>query len=1200
MQLYVLTAETQSFQLDPILHPQHYQHLASSSVFRTPGPVSSDLFNVLPESFFMSANLRFKPSFGVRSLLVLLIATLISLPAFAQNQPLFPVTPLFDIGDQQVLASGDFNGDGQPDLITILPNNQNSTLITLLNQGNTNPPLTVTAALNFAPFSLIAVDINNDKKLDLVASVGAGVAVLIGNGDGTFQMPAMYPIVGPGKITAVDLNGDGYLDLVYNTATNATNPIFHIAVLLNQGISAPGVLSPNPVSYPLSITYSLLDPVLNIGSGDFNGDGKQDIFVGGTNTAVFYGNGDGTLQAQQSPPVPTGLSGGAYFVATDLNHDGISDIAYLATATSNTTQLSLQVMLGHSNGVFTVGSNLALDFAGIDQLGLVTAGTTGGNVNLAFINQTTTILRGDGNGNFSQGLSYPLIGAAFPIPGHNGNTDLAIQLFGTNIDAGLIHNQITRLVSNGDGTFQGIPTLHVGPSGFAVADLNNDGLTDVLTVDTQNNLVTALGRGNGTFTVTNHTTGAAAKVVVTADFNADGNQDAAIITPGDGSLYPTKPVVDSTLIFYKGNGDGTFQPSASPVDLQVIGAIGAITGDFNDDGNIDIVVSYYNRYNDPTSNYGIVFLPGKGDGTFGTPAPIQANNLPLIEPLILAADVNNDHKLDILWSGLVYLGNGDGTFQLSTVSLPAPALAVGDLNGDGIPDAVTGSFNVGANVYAGNGDGTFQNSSFYTAAVPAFAQPSLATITDSNADGHPDLLLQYNVLIDSQYSTTTLAPFLGDGKGNFTADSNIYYAGNPSGTVVSGQGLSEVTANAVLARLNNLVPQQSKNTALDYLTWTSGGATALLNQTNPAPTAPSLFPSKTALAVSANNAAPTQQLTFTATVTGVIPPTGNVSFTSGSTTLGTASLTKGVATLPISFPATGTYAVTASYAGDANNQTSSSNPVSVAVAPVTSKTTLTVSTSSANQNQQLTFTASVTGSNPTGNVTFVSGSTTLGTASLTNGTASLPFAFTTAGSFTVTANYAGDAANLASVSNTVTVAVVGPDFTVSASPATATIAPGQPATTTLSIAPLGGYNGTVTFSCGTLPAGAACTFAPASVTPASGATATTTLTITTTAPTTALLRKLTLPLHGIAWASFVLLVFSPQRLRKLNYRLKRADLLTVFPLVGLLSLAGCSSSPKNPTTTNPGTPAGLQTVTVTAADSAGKLSHTATFQVTVQ
>jgi hypothetical protein len=86
--------------------------------------------------------------------------------------------------------------------------------------------------------------------------------------------------------------------------------------------------------------------------------------------------------------------------------------------------------------------------------------------------------------------------------------------------------------------------------------------------------------------------------------------------------------------------------------------------------------------------------------------------------------------------------------------------------------------------------------------------------------------------------STTLTVFLGDGKGNFAADSNVYYAGAAS------PFQSGVNLVAFPARLNNQVPQQSKNAALDYLTFSSGGATALLNQTNPAPTAPSLFPSR--------------------------------------------------------------------------------------------------------------------------------------------------------------------------------------------------------------------------------------------------------------------------------------------------------------------------------------------------------------------
>jgi hypothetical protein len=301
----------------------------------------------------------------------------------------------------------------------------------------------------------------------------------------------------------------------------------------------------------------------------------------------------------------------------------------------------------------------------------------------------------------------------------------------------------------------------------------------------------------------------------------------------------------------------------------------------------------------------------------------------------------------------------------------------------------------------------------------------------------------------------------------------------------------------------------------------------------------------------------------------------------------------------VSFPAAGTYSVIANYPGDSNNTPSSSVPLSLAIAPVASKTTLSISSANAGTNQQLTLTASVSGLNPTGTVTFASATATLGTTSVTNGVATLPFAFTTIGSYVVTASYAGDIANLSSVSAPVTVAVAAPDYTITASPSSATIKAGQSATTTLTVTPIGGYTGTVKFSCGTLPPGANCTFAPASVTPASGV-VTSTLTITTTAPTTALLHTLSIPLQGIAWASLIFLTLSPRKLRGLNRRLTRASLLIAFLAVGLLSFSGCSSSsPSNPPT-NTGTPAGIQTITVTAADSSGNLSHAINFQVTIQ
>jgi len=316
---------------------------------------------------------------------LVLVSTLLSVISSAQTQPpLFPTTSFVDLGAQKVMATGDCNGDGQTDLVTIPALNGPLIVSVLLNADSPTPPLIVTSNLgsNISVNRLLAVDMNNDKKLDLVANAsngsGSGIAVLFGNGDGTFQSPVFYPVVGSGNLVATDLNGDGYPDLAIVTAPLLTS--LKIAVLLNQGSNAPGILSA-PTFYPLSITFPQSGP-LNIGAGDFNGDGKQDILVGSTSLAVFYGVGDGTLQSQQSPVVPIGLSGGGYFVASDLNHDGISDVAYIATSTSTATQLSLQVLLGHSNGTFTVGSNLPLNLSIAFPIALIPAGTTNNGTNV--------------------------------------------------------------------------------------------------------------------------------------------------------------------------------------------------------------------------------------------------------------------------------------------------------------------------------------------------------------------------------------------------------------------------------------------------------------------------------------------------------------------------------------------------------------------------------------------------------------------------------------------------------------------------------------------------------------------------------------------------------------------------------------------------------------------------------------------------
>jgi Bacterial Ig-like domain (group 3) len=252
----------------------------------------------------------------------------------------------------------------------------------------------------------------------------------------------------------------------------------------------------------------------------------------------------------------------------------------------------------------------------------------------------------------------------------------------------------------------------------------------------------------------------------------------------------------------------------------------------------------------------------------------------------------------------------------------------------------------------------------------------------------------------------------------------------------------------------------------------------------------------------------------------------------------------------------------------------------------------------------VTFAATVSGGNPTGSVSFVSGTTTIGSASLVEGTATLMTSLASAGTLSLTANYAGDIGNLPSQSSPVSLTILGPDFSVAASPASATISAGQTATTTLTVTSLVGYTGTVKFSCGTLPSETTCSFSQSSVTPSANSTATTTLTVTTTAASAALRHDADpgqRPWQVISWAGAVLLLLSQRRIKRFNQRLQRSALLLFFLIAGLATLSGCGgSSGGGGSPGNPGTPTGVQTITVTAADSTNGPSHSINFQITVQ
>jgi hypothetical protein len=151
------------------------------------------------------------------------------------------------------------------------------------------------------------------------------------------------------------------------------------------------------------------------------------------------------------------------------------------------------------------------------------------------------------------------------------------------------------------------------------------------------------------------------------------------------------------------------------------------------------------------------------------------------------------------------------------------------------------------------------------------------------------------------------------------------------------------------------------------------------------------------------------------------PPNGeNVTFMSGSTALGTGTLSSGAASLTTTALPAGTDSITAVYGGDSDFSGSTSPAVNQVVGKASSNTTLTSSPNPSSSGQSVTFTATVSGQfggTVTGTITFSNGSTSLGSASLTGNSAGLTTTALPQGTDTITAAYSGDSNFAASTSS---------------------------------------------------------------------------------------------------------------------------------------------------------------------------------------
>jgi len=453
----------------------------------------------------------------------------------------------------------DVNRDGKPDLLVANECTisdpaciDGGDLSVLLGNGDGSfAPAITYASGGLNSTSIAAGDVTGDGRFDLLVTnfcnsgndCTGSVAVLAGNGDGSFAGAAVYQPGGQSifSLASQDVNGDGNLDLLAALQCSGGDGCtsgYGIGVLLGN---SDGTFQ-SPVVYDSGGIGAR-----SVALSDVNGDGKLDLLVGNECIAdddctgavgVLLGNGDGTFQAPMA--YASGGQFGTSLKIADVNGDGKSDLLMTnQCADSNCTSSTVGVLLGNGDGTFQTVSTYS----------------SGGYF-------AVSVNAGDVNG--------------------DGKIDLLVAnqcAIGSNCATS---GNVSVLLGAGGGVFQAPVSYASGgqfPYSVVLGDVNGDGNLDLLVVNQcadsvceNGSLGVLLGNGNGTFQPASSTTLPAfsSASLVLADFNGDGKLDVA----------------SSGGLLLMGNGDGTFQV---PLALGVTG-FGITLGDFNHDGRPDLAL----------------------------------------------------------------------------------------------------------------------------------------------------------------------------------------------------------------------------------------------------------------------------------------------------------------------------------------------------------------------------------------------------------------------------------------------------------------------------------------------------------------------------------------------------------------------------------------------------------------------------------
>ncbi len=666
------------------------------------------------------------------------LLALASEPAAAQQPDAFAAREHFQTGRSNALAleSGDLDGDGRDDMVATT-----GAASLIVYRGMASGSIEASGQVSSpAPVNALALgDVDGDARLDLAFAAQDQLLVALGNGSGGFG--AAQPVgflAGTAAVAVDDVDGDGLDDLA---ALSSSLAAVHVFLSLPSGGFSPPVVS---------LLGSLPNDLV---LAHFDGDGDLDLGladVGSASVVVALGDGQGVFAQTGSYPVLFGAPTSITAVFLDPGH-------HVDLVAASTFDASTRVLLGNGDGTF---GQPVLYFAGTS----VVLGDWDGDADTDVLGQNSGIrwLPGDGAGAFgaAERLLAPSKIAALSACDADGDGHLDLA-FGAISDTdplgqGDTFTKVGALFGDGSGGVRGVSIVDPDPAALTsswsfASDVDSDGDPDAIGRDSLSGQ-SAMRRGDG-----------AGGFLPTELLPVPSVPGLELSGLGDVNGDGWTDLVErdwQTVHVLLGTGGPFLGPISTPLSAP---AARISVGDLNADGLEDVVVAAV-----PPAQ--VVALLSAGNGSFALQQVATNLRVPIFTYLFEIEDLDGDalgdlvvaSRLEGVWT---YRGLGDGSFAFVSYLPGSPFWGVGtlgDLDEDGLPDLVIGSYD----------DFGFQNQNtisvlrsdgacgFLAPAEHFLGQDAFGhQLSDLDGDGHLDLI--------ANLKTGEFVRMLGDGQGGF-------------------------------------------------------------------------------------------------------------------------------------------------------------------------------------------------------------------------------------------------------------------------------------------------------------------------------------------------------------------------------------------------------------------------------------------------